>query len=182
MSARALSREPIDEVWNDELTAVSPVAADIAGVNRTPINHLSPRVLDIDELNRRMTAHGVTMIDAIHGPPRSGVALTRKGRERYDAAMAAPGPAAALATHFPATHVDMAAADLAYHRGADSTKSLVYEDFPSDSAGGILRSNLTGGAAAVDVDDVSDDSFDRLAATIGHHVHDPYDLYEKAAS
>ena len=43
MSARALSREPIDEVWNDELTAVSPVAADIAGVNRTPINHLSPR-------------------------------------------------------------------------------------------------------------------------------------------
>jgi uncharacterized glyoxalase superfamily metalloenzyme YdcJ len=122
------------------------------------------------------------MIGAIHGPPRSGVALTRKGRERYDAAMAAPGPAAALATHFPAAHVDMAAADLAYHRGADSTKSLVYEDFPSDSAGGILRSNLTGGAAAVDVDDVSDDSFDRLAATIGHHVHDPYDLYEKAAS
>ena len=227
-AAFALSREPIDKGWYDELTAVSPVAADIAGVSSTHINHLTPRVLDIDELNRRMTAHGVTMIEEIQGPPRNdapdvllrqtsfralaeprrfrhpdgtvtdgslrvrfgevesrGVALTREGRKRYDAAMAEPDPATAWTTHFPATHAGMAAAGLAYYRGGDPTKPVVYEDFLPDSAAGIFRSNLAGDAAATDVDDgadVSDYSFDWLAAAIGHHVHDPYDLYEKAAS
>jgi uncharacterized glyoxalase superfamily metalloenzyme YdcJ len=224
-AAFALSREPIDKGWYDELTAVSPVAADIAGVGSTHINHLTPRVLDIDELNRRMTAHGVTMIEEIQGPPRNdapdvllrqtsfralaeprrfrhpngtvtdgslrvrfgevesrGVALTRKGRKRYDAAMAEPDPATAWATHFPATHAGMAAAGLAYYRGGDPTKPVVYEDFLPDSAAGIFRSNLAGDAAATDGADVSDYSFDWLAAAIGHHVHDPYDLYEKAAS
>ena len=165
------------------------MAADIAGVSTTHINHLTPRVLDIDELYRRMTAHGVTMIEEIQGPPRSdapdvllrqtsfralaeprrfrhpdgavtdgslrvrfgevesrGVALTRKGRERYDAAMAAPDPAAAWATHFPATDADMAAAGLAYYRGGDPTKPVVYEDFLPDSAAGIFRSNLAADA------------------------------------
>ena len=69
VSAFALSREPIDRGWHDELTRVSAVAADIAGVSTTHINHLTPRVLDIDELYRRMTARGITMIDAIQGPP-----------------------------------------------------------------------------------------------------------------
>jgi uncharacterized glyoxalase superfamily metalloenzyme YdcJ len=66
----ALSREPIDRAWYSELSAVSAVAADIAGVTTTHINHLTPRVLDIDELYRRMTARGIEMIDAIQGPPR----------------------------------------------------------------------------------------------------------------
>src|SRR6185312_4146111 len=69
VAAFALSREPIDRGWYDELAAVSAVAADIAGVTTTHINHLTPRVLDIDELYRRMTARGITMIDAIQGPP-----------------------------------------------------------------------------------------------------------------
>lgn len=70
VKAFALSTAPIDRVWYDELSAVSPVAADIAGVGGTHINHLTPRVLDIDDLYRRMTARGITMIDAIQGPPR----------------------------------------------------------------------------------------------------------------
>ena len=70
MAAFALSREPIDRGWYEELSRVSAVAADIAGVTTTHINHLTPRVLDIDELYRRMTARGITMIDAIQGPPR----------------------------------------------------------------------------------------------------------------
>jgi uncharacterized glyoxalase superfamily metalloenzyme YdcJ len=70
VAAFALSREPIDRRWYDELSAVSAVAADIAGVTTTHINHLTPRVLDIDELYRRMTARGITMTDAIQGPPR----------------------------------------------------------------------------------------------------------------
>jgi uncharacterized glyoxalase superfamily metalloenzyme YdcJ len=39
-------------------------------VRSTHINHLTPRVLDIDELYRRMTERGIEMIDAIQGPPR----------------------------------------------------------------------------------------------------------------
>jgi uncharacterized glyoxalase superfamily metalloenzyme YdcJ len=46
------------------------VAADIGGVASTHINHLTPRVLDIDELYARMQARGIAMIDAIQGPPR----------------------------------------------------------------------------------------------------------------
>ena len=69
-SAFALSPEPIDQGWYDELAAVSGVAADIAGVTSTHVNHLTPRVLDIDLLYRRMQDRGVEMIDEIQGPPR----------------------------------------------------------------------------------------------------------------
>ena len=70
VAAFALSREPIEKSWYDELSRVSAVAADIAGVGSTHINHLTPRVLDIDDLYRRMTERGITMIDGIQGPPR----------------------------------------------------------------------------------------------------------------
>jgi uncharacterized glyoxalase superfamily metalloenzyme YdcJ len=72
----ALSAEPVDASWYAELEAVSSVAADIGGVGSTHINHLTPRVLDIDELYARMSARGIRMIDAIQGPPRwSGPAV-----------------------------------------------------------------------------------------------------------
>ncbi|MGW7270708.1 2-oxoadipate dioxygenase/decarboxylase [Streptomyces sp. NPDC054864] len=64
-----LSTEPIDKAWYGELERVSAVAADIGGVRSTHINHLTPRVLDIDELYRRMTERGIEMIDTIQGPP-----------------------------------------------------------------------------------------------------------------
>jgi uncharacterized glyoxalase superfamily metalloenzyme YdcJ len=222
-AAFALSREPIDKAWYDELTVVSAVAADIAGVTTTHVNHLTPRVLDIDELHRRMTAAGVTMIDAIEGPPpcdgpdvllrqtsfralaeprrfrepdgtvadgtwavrfgeveSRGVALTRTGRERYDAAMAAPDPAASWGEHFPNTDAELAEQGLAYYHGGDPTKPVVYEDFLPASAAGIFRSNLNGEAEVRDGTDDSDYSLDWMAGAIGHHVHDPYDLYEKA--
>jgi uncharacterized glyoxalase superfamily metalloenzyme YdcJ len=65
-----LSDEPVDQAWYRELEAVSAVAADIGGIASTHINHLTPRVLDIDDLYARMEARGITMIDAIQGPPR----------------------------------------------------------------------------------------------------------------
>jgi uncharacterized glyoxalase superfamily metalloenzyme YdcJ len=225
VSAFALSREPIDRGWHEELTKVSAVAADIAGVRTTHINHLTPRVLDIDELYRRMTARGITMIDAIQGPPAwhgpdvllrqtsfralaeprrfrdadgtvsdgtlrvrfgevesRGVALTPKGRERYDAAMAASDPAAVWADYFPATHEGMAAAGLAYYHGGDPSKPVVYEDFLPASAAGIFRSNLDTDTEAAEATDNSDYSLGWLAGQIGHHIHDPYELYEKVAS
>ncbi|WP_313479177.1 VOC family protein [Microbacterium sp.] len=66
----ALSPEPVDRAWYEKLDAISSVAADIGGVNSTHINHLTPRVLDIDDLYRRMSDRGIQMIDAIQGPPR----------------------------------------------------------------------------------------------------------------
>ena len=69
-AAFALSDEPIDRTWYAELEHVSAVAADIGGVTSTHINHLTPRVLDIDALYTRMSERGITMIDAIQGPPR----------------------------------------------------------------------------------------------------------------
>ena len=224
VSAFALSPEPIEKSWYDELSRVSAVAADIAGVTSTHINHLTPRVLDIDELYRQMTVRSVTMIEAIQGPPRCdgpavllrqtsfralaeprrfrtdnetvidgslrvrfgevearGVALTPKGRERYDAAMAAPDPAAVWGQYFPATDDEMAAQGLAYYRGGDPAKPVVYEDFLPASAAGIFRSNLdrdTETTAATATTDDSGYSADWMAGAIGRHIHDPYLLYE----
>ncbi|MEJ7633190.1 VOC family protein [Aeromicrobium sp.] len=70
-AAFALSPEPVDRDWYDRLEAVSSVAADIGGVASTHINHLTPRVLDIDDLYARMTERGIEMIDRIQGPPRT---------------------------------------------------------------------------------------------------------------
>lgn len=227
VDAFALSREPIDRAWYEELSAVSAVAADIAGVSRTHINHLTPRVLDIDDLYTRMSARGIAMIDAIQGPPRwagpdvllrqtsfralaeprrfrgadgtvtegtlrvrfgeveaRGVALTHKGRQRYDAAFAqlsgATDPAAVWAQHFPATDAEMAAQGLAYYYGGDPAKPVVYEDFLPASAAGIFRSNLDTDAAAADTEDDSGYSRDWMADAIGRELLDPYALYEAA--
>lgn len=65
-----LSDDPVDHTWYRRLEDVSAVAADIGGVTTTHINHLTPRVLDIDDLYGRMQAHGIEMIDDIQGPPR----------------------------------------------------------------------------------------------------------------
>lgn len=65
-----LTKEPVDRHWYERLAQVSPVAADIAGVPSTHVNHLTPRVLDIDALHVRMSRQGVAMLDRIEGPPR----------------------------------------------------------------------------------------------------------------
>lgn len=69
VQAFELSPEPVDKAWYGTLERISAVAADIGGVRSTHINHLTPRVLDIDELYRRMTDRGIEMIDTIQGPP-----------------------------------------------------------------------------------------------------------------
>ncbi len=67
--AFALGGEPVDHEWYFTLEQISAVAADIGGVPSTHINHLTPRVLDIDDLYARMQARGIEMIDEIQGPP-----------------------------------------------------------------------------------------------------------------
>lgn len=68
-AAFELSEDPVDHAWYRELEEVSAVAADIGGVSSTHINHLTPRVLDIDDLYRRMEDLGLAMIDEVQGPP-----------------------------------------------------------------------------------------------------------------
>ncbi|MBT2515000.1 VOC family protein [Arthrobacter sp. ISL-30] len=68
-TAFELSQEPVDHDWYFKLERISAVAADIGGVPSTHINHLTPRVLDIDDLYARMEARGIAMIDEIQGPP-----------------------------------------------------------------------------------------------------------------
>ncbi|MGD3107008.1 2-oxoadipate dioxygenase/decarboxylase [Streptomyces sp. YGL11-2] len=70
VGAFRLSTVPVDRAWYAELERISAVAADIGGVAATHVNHLTPRVLDIDALYRRMGERGITMIDRIQGPPR----------------------------------------------------------------------------------------------------------------
>ncbi len=225
VAAFALSREPIDKSWYDELSRVSAVAADIAGVGSTHINHLTPRVLDIDDLYQRMTRRGIAMIDTIQGPPRTegpavllrqtsfralaepclfrahdgtlrpgnlrvrfgevearGVALTPRGRGRYDAAMAQlvgeADPAQVWSHYFPSTDKEMAADGLAYYRGGVPSTPIVYEDFLPASAAGIFRSNLDRDTRAGDVADDSGYDMQWLAGAIGRDIYDPYALYE----
>lgn len=70
VAAFKISEDPVDAEWYRELEHISAVAADIGGVTTTHINHLTPRVLDIDDLYVRMEAQGIEMIPAIQGPPR----------------------------------------------------------------------------------------------------------------
>ena len=96
------------------------------------------------------------------------------------AAMATRDPAAVWGEYFPATDEEMAAAGLAYYHGGDPSKPVVYEDFLPASAAGIFRSNLD--TERADAVDDSDYSLSWMAGQISHHIHDPYELYEKAAS
>jgi uncharacterized glyoxalase superfamily metalloenzyme YdcJ len=59
----------------------------------------------------------------------------------------------------------------AYYRGGGPAKPVVYEDFLPASAAAIVRTNLD-----------TDTRAGAAAGAIGHHIHDPYRLYEKAAS
>ena len=87
------------------------------------------------------------------------------------------------AEHFPATDDEMAAAGLAYYRGGDPAKPVVYEDFlparPPASSGPTWTDDADGRREA-------DRRFRSTTpsgwpAQIGHHIHDPYELYEKVA-
>lgn len=234
----ALSREPVERAWYSELERVSGVAADIGGVRSTHVNHLTPRVLDIDALYARMAGRGIAMIDDIQGPPRwsgpdvllrqtsfraldeerpfrlpdgsvvpgalrvrfgeveaRGIALTREGRARYDAAVAEVA-ALALPTAeerheakveawrrtFPRTEAELFEQGLGHYEhvvvdGRVERRPIVYEDFLPQSAAGIFRSNLAeeGRSDASRAGLALDAGW--LAGVLGRELHDPFELY-----
>jgi uncharacterized glyoxalase superfamily metalloenzyme YdcJ len=99
--------------------------------------------------------------------------------------VAAPDPATVWGDFFPATDEQMASSGLAYYHGGDPSKPVVYEDFLPASAAGIFRSNLDTDTEEVEDEEDgtnSDYSHQWMAGQIGHHIHDPYELYEKVAT
>ena len=82
-AAFKLSREAVDRAWYAELHTVSAVAADIGGVARTHINHLTPPCARYRRpLYHHMGAPGITMVDAIQGPPRWAGPICFCGKHR----------------------------------------------------------------------------------------------------
>lgn len=69
VDALRLDLSPIDQEWHEALDEVSTVASDVAAARNTHLNHLTPRVLNIDALHQLMEDEGVPMIDRIQGPP-----------------------------------------------------------------------------------------------------------------
>jgi uncharacterized glyoxalase superfamily metalloenzyme YdcJ len=106
------------------------------------------------------------------------VALTRKGCERFDAAMASADPAAVWGEYFPNTDDEMASQGLAYYHQDDPAAPVVYEDFLPASAAGIFRSNLDADTEAAAEADESGYTLEWMAGAIGHHIYDPYTLYD----
>ncbi|SCK23020.1 Uncharacterized metalloenzyme YdcJ, glyoxalase superfamily [Variovorax sp. HW608] len=123
------SEATVDIETYRKLRAAHPLIADVVCFKGPHINHLTPRVLDIDAAQSEMRRRAIHAKDRIEGPPRRkhpillrqtsflaleepirfpgkqpvagthtarfgeieqrGIALTRKGRERYDKSLAA---------------------------------------------------------------------------------------------
>ncbi len=84
--ASAFIREALETFrWHDEalvphalyqrLSAAHPLIADIVSFKGPHINHLTPRTLDIDTVQRLMPEHGMAPKETIEGPPRRDVPI-----------------------------------------------------------------------------------------------------------
>jgi uncharacterized glyoxalase superfamily metalloenzyme YdcJ len=127
-----------------------------------------------------------------------GIALTRRGRDRYDRLVAevdlrrrqAPDGATRQQVArqvwrdgLPGTETELARQGLGFFTyrvdaaGVLVPEPIVYEDFLPRSAAGIFQSNLSDRGTRDDAQTASDYDLDRLSQLIGAPIHDPFDLY-----
>ncbi|WWC88268.1 uncharacterized protein L201_003175 [Kwoniella dendrophila CBS 6074] len=59
----------VDEETYNEMKKTHPLLADVAGFKGPHINHLTPRTLDIDAVQRMMAERGIPPKKVIEGPP-----------------------------------------------------------------------------------------------------------------
>lgn len=65
----------ISKGFYKELLSINSLLADIVAFKGPHINHLTPRVLDIDLLYKRMSEKGINMTATIQGPPRRKIPI-----------------------------------------------------------------------------------------------------------
>ncbi|MDO4250143.1 MAG: VOC family protein [Moraxella sp.] len=61
---------PISKAFYEQLLSQHRLIADVVGFYGPHINHLTPRTLDIDEVQDEMGRRGITAKEIIEGPPR----------------------------------------------------------------------------------------------------------------
>lgn len=65
----------ISKGFYKDLLSINSLLADIVAFKGPHINHLTPRVLDIDLLYKRMSEKGINMTATIQGPPRRKIPI-----------------------------------------------------------------------------------------------------------
>ena len=86
-----------------ELSGAHKLIADVVSFKGPHINHLTPRTLDIDEVQRRMPALGISPKDVIEGPPlrKCPILLRQTSFKALEEEVAFPSAADA---YLPGTH------------------------------------------------------------------------------
>ena len=189
-----------------ELLAVSGLVADIVSFRGPHINHLTPRVTDIDAAQAAMAGRGLETKEVIEGPPRrdcpvllrqtafraltEDVIFTDGVEGGHTARFGEIEARGAALTRKGMALYDMALADGDFSRLPDDWEELeaqeliygrdvTYEDFLPVSAAGIFRSNLDKASGESASGAGSQAEFE---AALGQGVVDRFGWYEGSVS
>ena len=189
-----------------DLLQVSGLVADIVSFRGPHINHLTPRVTDIEQAQAMMTERGLQAKDKIEGPPArdcpillrqtafkaltEDVTFTDGVEGGHTARFGEIEQRGAALTRKGMTLYDAAMGDGDFSRIPDDWDELeaggliygrdvTYEDFLPVSAAGIFRSNLDSRSGEGAVSASSQKEFE---AALGRPVIDRFAWYEAALS
>ena len=196
----------VREATYRELLEVSGLVADIVSFRGPHINHLTPRVTDIERAQKMMAERGLQAKDKIEGPPvrdcpillrqtafkalTEDVTFTDGVEGGHTARFGEIEQRGAALTRKGMTLYDAAMGDGNFSRIPDDWDELeaggliygrdvTYEDFLPVSAAGIFRSNLDSRSGEGAVSASSQKEFE---AALGRPVIDRFAWYEAALS
>ena len=196
----------VREATYRELLKVSGLVADIVSFRGPHINHLTPRVTDIERAQGLMSERGLQAKDTIEGPPaRECPILLRQTAFKaltedvkfadgveggHTARFGEIEQRGAALTRKGMTLYDAAMGDGDFGRIPDDwdaleaegliySRDVTYEDFLPVSAAGIFRSNLDSRSGEGAVTASSQEEFE---AALGRPVLDRFDWYEASVA